>query len=222
MPRPELPHHVRFIGLAALLVGLAVSGCGAGASLLGRKTAPPTPVVSPAESSRALLEWLENVRAASPAARAELIGAARAEWEQQKSLEGRLRLGLALAHPELPGADALQARQHLGEVLAHGDLLPPGSRVVAQWALAALDARLALQSENLRLQTEGAQRDRDRTLALTRRLQQELDENNRLRRALDEAQKKLAAIIELERGNLPASPAAAAPGAPAVRAVKKP
>lgn len=221
MPRPELPQPTRFAGLAALLVGLAVSGCGAATGLLGRKTPAPAPVVSQAESSRALLDWLEGVRAASPAARAELIGAARTDWEQRKSLEGRLRLGLALANPELPGADALAARQHLGEVLAHGDLLPPDSRVIAQWSVAALDARLALQSENLRLQTEGAQRDRDRTLALTRRLQQELDENNRLRRALDEAQKKLAAIIELERGNTSTSPAVATP-APVARPVKKP
>jgi hypothetical protein len=91
---------------------------------------------------------------------------------------------------------------------------------VAQLALAEVDARLTLQSDNLRLQTEGALRDRERTTALTRRLQQELDENNRLRRALDEAQKKLEAVLQLERGNLPVLPSSSAlppPSRPAKR-----
>ena len=51
-------------------------------------------------------------------------------------------------------------------------------------------------------------------------LQQELDENNRLRRALDEAQQKLEAVLELERGNTPLLPSSSAlplPSRPAKR-----
>lgn len=216
MPRPELPLSRRRATpwLALLLCTLPLAGCEAGRNLLGRKAPAPTPVVAEAESTRSLLAWLESLGAAGPAQQAELMAAARSGWEEQRSFDARLRLGLALANPRLPGADPLLARQHLGELLAREQPpLPAGSRALAQWTVAALDARLALQSENLRLQTEGAQRDRDRTIALTRRLQQELDENNRLRRALDDAQKKLAAIIELERGNVPAAPVTPPPAA---------
>lgn len=210
--------------VAALLCTLTLTGCEAGRHLLGRKVPPPAPVLSEAESTRQLLVWLEEVGQASPAQQSEMVAAVRSGWEERRSPEDRLRLGLALANPRLPGADALQARQHLGELLAREEpSMPAASRTLARWTLAALDARLALQSENLRLQTVGAERDRDRTVALTRRLQQELDESNRLRRALEDAQKKLAAIIELERGKVtPSASATAAPSAPPPAAPRPP
>jgi len=99
-------------------------------------------------------------------------------------------------------------------LVARGDHLQPGPLALARLKLAEVDARLTLQSDNLRLQTEGALRDRERTTALTRRLQQELDENNRLRRALDEAQKKLEAVLQLERGNPPVLPNSGTPAVP--------
>ncbi len=209
--RPALRWFVPCVAVA--LLGLA--GCDATFPKLGGKASATVPAVSDAESSRLVLGWLESLRLAGPAGQAELVAAARQAYEQQGSLDGQLRYGLALAMPGIPGAEPQLARRHLGEVLARGERLQPGPRALAQLALAEVDARLTLQSDNLRLQTEGALRDRERTTALTRRLQQELDENNRLRRALDEAQKKLEAVLLLERGGTPVlAPAATAPGAP--------
>jgi hypothetical protein len=199
---------------------LALVGCDVTLPKLGRQAAPNTPVLSNAESSEALLGWLESLRLAGPAEQAERIAAAKLAYEQQAAVDGQLRYALALATPGLPGADPALARRHLGELVARGDRLLPGPRTLAQLALAEVDARLTLQSDNLRLQTEGALRDRERTTALTRRLQQELDENNRLRRALDEAQKKLEAVLQLERGSTPVLPSNSAlpvPSRPAKR-----
>ena len=204
--------------LAAALLGLG--GCDVTLPKLPRQAAPATPVATNAESSEALLGWLESLRLAGPAEQAERIAAAKLAYEQQGAVDGQLRSALALATPGLPGADPQLARRHLGELVARGDRLQAGPRSLAQLALAEVDARLTLQSDNLRLQTEGALRDRERTTALTRRLQQELDENNRLRRALDEAQKKLEAVLQLERGNLPVLPSSSAlpvPSRPAKR-----
>lgn len=229
MPRPETPLPAfpgsrlpaLVLGSVAVALALALAGCGATLPKLGRTAPKATPVVSNAESSTALLGWLETIRLAGPAGQAELVAEARTAYEQQASLEGQLRYALALATPGLPGADPQLARRHLGELLARGDRLLPGPRALAQLALAEVDARLTLASDNLRLQTEGALRDRERTTALTRRLQQELDENNRLRRALDEAQKKLEAVLQLERGNAPVlPPGSGLPAAP--RATKRP
>ena len=204
--------------LAAAVLGLG--GCDVTLPKLGRQAAPVTPMATNAESSEALLGWLESLRLAGPAEQAERIAAAKLAYEQQGAVDGQLRYALALATPGLPGADPQLARRHLGELVARGDRLQAGPRSLAQLALAEVDARLTLQSDNLRLQTEGALRDRERTTALTRRLQQELDENNRLRRALDEAQKKLEAVLQLERGNLPVLPSSSAlpvPSRPAKR-----
>ena len=204
--------------LAAAVLGL--SGCDITLPKLGRQVSPATPVASNAESSAALLGWLESLRLAGPAEQAERIAAAKLAYEQQVTVDAQLRYALALGTPGLPGADPQLARRHLGELVARGDRLQPGPLALAHLALTEVDARLTLQSDNLRLQTEGALRDRERTLALTRRLQQELDENNRLRRALDEAQQKLEAVLELERGNtplLPSSNALPLPSRPAKR-----
>ena len=204
--------------LAAAVLGL--SGCDITLPKLGRQVSPATPVASNAESSAALLGWLESLRLAGPAEQAERIAAAKLAYEQQVTVDAQLRYALALGTPGLPGADPQLARRHLGELVARGDRLQPGPLALAHLALTEVDARLTLQSDNLRLQTEGALRDRERTLALTRRLQQELDENNRLRRALDEAQQKLEAVLELERGNTPLLPSSSAlplPSRPAKR-----
>lgn len=202
------------------VAALGLGGCDVTLPKLGRQAARATPVATNAESSEALLGWLESLRLAGPAEQAERIAAAKLAYEQQGAVDGQLRYALSLATPGLPGADPQLARRHLGELVARGDRLQAGPRSLAQLALAEVDARLTLQSDNLRLQTEGALRDRERTTALTRRLQQELDENNRLRRALDEAQKKLEAVLQLERGNLPALPSSGAlpvPSRPAKR-----
>lgn len=232
MPRPDTPlpaplgsrlpvlRPAKAAVTLSLTLAMTLSGCDVSLPKLGRSAPAASPVASNAESSTALLGWLETLRLAGPAGQAELVAQAREAYEKQSSLDGQLRYALALATPGLPGADAHLARRHLGEVLAHGDRLQPGPRAVAQLALAEVDARLTLTSDNLRLQTEGALRDRERTTALTRRLQQELDENNRLRRALDEAQKKLEAVLQLERGSAPVLPAGTAPAPP--RTMKRP
>ncbi len=209
---PRRPALRRFVPCVAVaLLGLA--GCDATLHKLGGKAPAAVPAVSDAESSRLVLGWLESLRLAGPAGQAEMVAAAQQAYEQQGSIDGQLRYGLALAMPGVPGSEPHAARRHLGEVLARGDRLQPGPRALAQLALAEVDARLTLQSDNLRLQTEGALRDRERTTALTRRLQQELDENHRLRRALDEAQKKLEAVLLLERGGTPVLPATTTPAA---------
>jgi hypothetical protein len=67
-----------------------------------------------------------------------------------------------------------------------------------------VDAELRLNAENERLRAE-AQRERTRERgtaanpALSRRLQSEIEENARLRKALDEARAKLDAIATIEQ-----------------------
>ncbi len=225
MPHPELStlpcSPLRWAAPLLVAATVCLSGCDMALPKFGRQSPAAVPQLSDAESSRVILGWVESLRTAGPAGQAELVAAARQAYEAEGSLDGQLRYALALATPGIPGAEPQLARRHLGEVLARGDRLQPGPRALAQLALAEVDARLTLQSDNLRLQTEGALRDRERTIALTRRLQQELDENNRLRRALEEAQKKLEAVLLLERGTLPVAPVATAPP-PTARTPKRP
>jgi len=83
--------------------------------------------------------------------------------------------------------------------LARPELLLPSERALAAVLLASVDRTLVLEAANRRLEQEAGTRDRDRNAAAARRLQAEQDENARLRRALEDAQKKLDAVTEVER-----------------------
>jgi hypothetical protein len=78
-------------------------------------------------------------------------------------------------------------------------MLLPAERSLASLKLSQIDDYLTLEAENRRLQSEAVKADRERTANANHRLQAELDENARLRRELDEARAKLAAIANIER-----------------------
>ncbi len=79
--------------------------------------------------------------------------------------------------------------------------------------LARVDDELGLAAENGRLIAEVQQeRDRNRSSssnpAQARRLKEEMDENVRLRKALDDALAKLDAITRIERNSITTAPKA--------------
>ena len=82
---------------------------------------------------------------------------------------------------------------------AQPETLAPVERALTLFELAQLDRELGLQVDNLRLQTATNRADQDRLTTLNHKLQAEQDDNARLRRALDEAQAKLADIANIER-----------------------
>ena len=75
----------------------------------------------------------------------------------------------------------------------------PAERALAAVMLASVDDRLVLIAETRRLEQDASLREKDRSTGLQKRLQAELDENTRLKRALEDAQKKLDAVTEVER-----------------------
>jgi len=197
----------------ALLGGLAVlAACG---DLGGSIKAPrdkPEPVVNrpaaDAEAVRGYVAALGELQSASPAAQAEALQAARVAAESAPTTLNKLRYALMLALPGHAGSDPVAARRQLSDLVARPELLLPSERALAAVLLAEVDERLVLAAENRRLQQEAAGRDKDRSAALAKRLQTEMDENARLRRTLEDAQKKLDAVTQVEqsitgRGNPP-------------------
>jgi hypothetical protein len=68
------------------------------------------------------------------------------------------------------------------------------------------EQRLVLQAENARLQSDAARIERERSVSTNRRLQAEIEENQRLKKALAEAQAKLDEIKRIERSIVERSP----------------
>lgn len=195
----------RFVSLAA--AALLLAGCSAGGLLASRDRARPEPVVdraaADAQAARQYLAELEELQTGTPARQAELLQAARSAADSSPTTMHRLRLALMLAVAGHPGSDPVAARRQLSELLARPELLLPAERALAAVHLRDVEDRLVLIAENRRLQQEAATRDRERATtanaAIARRLQAEIDENARLRKALEEAQRKLDAVTQVER-----------------------
>ncbi|HXC60362.1 MAG TPA: hypothetical protein VN645_13695 [Steroidobacteraceae bacterium] len=205
----------------ALLAVLLLGGCSSVAALRGEKpasvAAPSGEAIQAAQLS-SYIASLQQLVQGSPAEQAEVLAAARAAYEQAHQGPAALRYALVLAAPDHPGRDPALAEKLLREVLAHPELLTIAERAQAVVELQRTVAELRLAAENDRLVGE-LQKERERqrnaapsATALQRRLQNELDENARLRKQLDEKNAKLDAIINIERGISDRPPAPATEG----------
>jgi hypothetical protein len=194
-------NRLRLLAVGYALLALTACGAVGGAAKPVHERADP--VVSrpaaDAEAARAYLVAIGELQAAPPAAQAEMLQSAKAAADAAPTTLNRLRYALMLALPGHAGADPVAARRQLSDLAARPELLLPSERALAGVMLAEVEERLVLVAENRRLQQASAARDSDRTAALAKRLQTEVDENARLRRAVEDAQRKLDAIMEVER-----------------------
>jgi predicted small lipoprotein YifL len=194
----RIAHRLAFVTCLASLAACGVLG---GSGKPAREK--PEPVVShptaDGEAVRSYLAALAELQSGAPAAQAEVFQAARLATESAPTTLNRLRYALMLALPGHAGSDPVAARRQLSDLVARPELLLPSERALAVVFLAEVDERLVSLAENRRLQQDAAGRDKDRSAALSKRLQAEMDDNARLRRALEEAQKKLDAVTQVER-----------------------
>ena len=205
MPR-ERSFSVMRGGVLLLLAALA-GGC---ASLQGQSeprgssVLPPATELQAAASISATVDLLQRLIQGGPAEQAEALATLRRGYEDNPAGAAELRYALALAAPQHPARDLPLAQRLLRELLATPETLLPLERSLALIELQRVDAELRLNAENERLRAE-AQRERTRERgtaanpALSRRLQSEIEENARLRKALDEARAKLDAIATIEQ-----------------------
>lgn len=146
------------------------------------------------------IESLQRLVQGAPAEQAEILVGAQREYQVAPTPNHQLRYALVLAAPGHAGTDLLRAQQLLRELLAAPETLQPVERAFAVIELQKVDRQLSLSAENQRLQSAGPGRaDRERLTTANRRLQLELEENSRLRKELDEARAKLAAIANIEQ-----------------------
>ena len=111
----------------------------------------------------------------------------------------RLRLALALATPAHASSDPVESQRMLLELLATPEIMLPAERALAEIHLKEIEQRLVLQVENQRLQESSDNARRADAAANAERLQTVLRQNETLRRALDEAERKLNAVTSIER-----------------------
>ena len=189
---------LRVVALAAL-GSLALASCGA---LKTPEPPKPPAAIRPAadaEAAREYLTALQELLAGTPARQAEIFQTAKVTAENYPTTLNRLRFALMLAVPGHGATDPVAARRQLSDLLARPELLLPAERALAAVHLADVDERLVLLETTRQQQAEALARDKERGAATAKRLAQEQDESARLRRALEEAQRKLDAVMQVER-----------------------
>lgn len=190
---------------AALALALALAllvGCEA-MNVRRPTQAAPEPIVDRAQVQAMIvsnhLTVLQALMQAGPAQQAEIVSACRRDFEDAPTPSHQLRYALVLATPGHASTDAREARRLLDELLATPETLVPAERTLAQLQLTNVERVLAVTADNQRLQNGATTSERDRTREANRKLAAEVEENARLRRALDEARAKLDAIANIER-----------------------
>jgi hypothetical protein len=185
---------------AAALAALLGGGC---AGLGGQHAPAPAPVVNPQVTSATVLagylQLLQKLATGQPAEQAEIVASAQHDFDLAPTPSHQLKLALILGTPGHPATDLPKAQTLLRELMANPEMLLPAERSLAFLELSQIDDHLTLEAENRRLQAEAVRADREHIANANHRLQAELDENARLRKELDEARAKLAAIANIER-----------------------
>jgi hypothetical protein len=196
-------HECRGLAVAALLGTATLAGC---AGVLGTPSSRPPdviPAVDRTATSAALLsgymDVLQRLIQGAPAEQAEILASVKRDYEIARTPSHQLKYALVLAAPGHAGTDPALAQQLLRELLATPETLLPTERALAYVTMQNVDRQLSLVAENQRLQAGIDRGDRERSAALTHRLQSEIEDNARLRKELDEAHAKLDAIANIER-----------------------
>ncbi len=198
-----MPHSALRLG-AGLLTAVIVCGCSLG-GLGGQKAAIPPEVERVPPNTGPIgpvLEMMSNLPQRDPASQAETFQSVKDAAELTPTTSNRLRYALALATPGHAGADPVAAQRQLSQLLARPETLLPAERWLALIELRDVEQQLILQAETKRLREDAARDshgDGDKLAASNRRLAAEIDENARLRKALDEARAKLEAVTHVER-----------------------
>jgi hypothetical protein len=190
--------------IAALLVAVTVSACSAGVFGSQKAANPPDTERLPLNTGpiAPILEMMSNLPQRDPASQAETFQSVKDAAELTPTTSNRLRYALALATPGHAGADPVAAQRQLSQLLARPETLLPAERWLALIEFREVEQQLILQAEAKRLRDEAARDshgDGDKLAASNRRLAAEIDENARLRKALDEARAKLEAVTHVER-----------------------
>lgn len=193
----------RTAGLATLLTVTLLGGC-AGTFGFLRSSPPPQPKVDPAvveaQSLTRHLQLLERYIEATPAQQARILASARVRYHLKPTApRAELDYALLLATPGDDPADPTQARALLNNVLASQSALLPAERALALMVLHDVDRRLELAATTQQLKVQFTLKQRLKAEAAKRRLDEQLDENARLRHALARARAKLKAIANIER-----------------------
>ena len=198
-----MPRSSRAIWPAALLWLAPLLAGGCTTDFFAQKPpAPPPPVVDhKAAAAEALADdfaVIYKLVSAPPDQQMQIVGSAEQDFHTTPTPTKKLRLALILGTPDQAGADLPRAQQMLQELSAEPDSsLVPDEKSLVALQLKQIGDYLTLEAENRTLQADAARA--EQLGALKHRLDGAAGENAKLKKQLDEARAKLAAIANIEK-----------------------
>ena len=189
--------------LAALAFSAALLMSGCTSDFFTQKPPPPPkPVIDHrAASSEALADdfaVLDRLIVAAPTQQMQIVGSAEEDFRTTPTQSKKLRLALLLGTAGQAGSDLPRAEEMLQELSddPQSSLLP-GERTLLSLQLKQIGDYLTLQAKNRTLQADAARA--NQLAPLKHRLDGAAGENAKLKKELEEAQAKLAAIANIEK-----------------------
>jgi hypothetical protein len=192
--------HFRSAGIACVVLA-AITGCGTVPLNRARDTQSlPSIDRNSTEASliAAYLDTCLRVARGTPAEQAEILVTTNNDYSAAPTPSRVLRYAMVLSTPGHAGTDPVVAQRLLREVLASPETLLPAERALAFLQLQQVERQQTLQADVRRLQSGAERNANERIAQLSRRLTTESEENNRLKKALADAQAKLDAIANIE------------------------
>ncbi|HEX2493533.1 MAG TPA: hypothetical protein VHK24_07130 [Steroidobacter sp.] len=187
--------------IGALWIALGTGGCTL-IEHLGRapqaRSSSSAADASAASSIRVYLETMNGLALPDPARQADVFYQAEREYTRAPTPASTLNYAVALLTPGHPASRPAEGKRLLETLLATPERMTEEERTLCAVVLNETNARLKLEAENRRLLATLDDRSRSQANS-DRRVQAQMEENARLRRALAEAQQKLDAIKEIER-----------------------
>ena len=183
---------------------LLLSGCQLGE--LHQQPQQPIPVAAATEDPlKIYLQTMNGLASPDPARQADIFYEVEREYTRAPTTSNTLRYAVALVTADHPASKPAEGKKLLDTLMATPERMTPSERDLAAVLIHDTNSRLRLEAENRRL--AATLDDRGRSQANSdKRVQAQVEENNRLRRALAEAQQKLDAIKEIERSIIERSP----------------
>lgn len=197
--------------LSVCVVALLLQGCELTEGLRRQSQANAAASATPAApapisgNAPVYLDIMNNLSSPDPARQADLFYEVEREYTRAPTTASTLRYAVALVTPGHPASSPSEGKRLLETLLATPERLTQDERTLCSVLLHETDVRLKLEAENRRLLATLDDRSRSQANS-DKRIQAQIEENARLRRALAEAQQKLDAIKEIERSIIERSP----------------
>lgn len=199
--RRSLPTNaLRNIAALAILVALT-AGCAQTQEWLNgiRMPGSSESVILGAPGAEQYIQEMYELARGDPATQAEIYADAESAAKLTPGPSTKLRYALILATPGHSASNPQEAQGIFRELLSQTEMMTPAEIALASIHLDVVEQQIVFDAENRRLRSVNSRAATSEEQAIAQRIAKVESENRQLRRSLQEAEQKLAAITSIER-----------------------